>query len=76
MSSGILLVADHDGWSARPSPVGPVGRRLGRVGQVHGAGVLQGEARWALTVDDVERQALVTEAARCPGATVTYEPVP
>ncbi|MGI5484869.1 hypothetical protein [Streptomyces lavendofoliae] len=32
--------------------------------------------RWQLTVDDAERQALATGAARCPGAAVTYEPVP
>ncbi|MGA5558819.1 HNH endonuclease family protein [Streptomyces lavendulocolor] len=32
--------------------------------------------RWALTVDDAERQVLATAAARCPGATVAYEPVP
>ncbi|MGA4867174.1 HNH endonuclease family protein [Streptomyces lavendulocolor] len=34
------------------------------------------KARWQLTVDDAERQALATAAARCPGATVAYEPAP
>jgi hypothetical protein len=28
--------------------------------------------RWQLTLDDAERQALATGAARYPGATVTY----
>ncbi|MFG3507094.1 hypothetical protein ACGF5F_16465 [Streptomyces sp. NPDC047821] len=31
---------------------------------------------WQLALDDAERQALATTAARCPAATVTYEPAP
>ncbi|MFB7983824.1 hypothetical protein [Streptomyces vinaceus] len=33
-------------------------------------------ARWSLTADDWEREALLGLAEDCPGATVTYETVP